>query len=286
MIRAVTALASQVADSPSTRRVAPGTSLGLLDELRALAGHAHLVAVLVRRELVVRYKRSSLGIFWTLLHPLLMMLIFFTVFSHAFRAEIPNYALYFLSQYLAWLFFSQAVTSTMNNVQWNGNIMRRVPVPRTIFALTTTLSGLVHLLVALALYFLIAIAQGYQFSPALAFLPVSLLILSVFTLGVALLGNAISIFFVDAREMVRAGLPALLFLTPVIYPRSIVPPQFEWILKVNPLIYILQIVRDPIYYGIVPARLTLVIAATLAVASLTIGWIVFRHLAPKFYPHL
>ena len=123
MIRAVTTIPSV------ERRVEPGMRLELLAELRDLARHAHLIAVLVRRDIVVRYKRSSLGIFWTLLHPLLMMVIFFAIFSHQFRGEIPNYALYFLSEYLGWLFFSQTVTTAMNNVAWSGNLMRRVPIP-------------------------------------------------------------------------------------------------------------------------------------------------------------
>lgn len=280
IIRAVTT------SPPVERRIKPEMRLELAAEIGDLARHAHLVAVLVRRDLVVRYKRSSLGVLWTLLHPLLMMGIFFLVFSHQFREEIPNYSLYFLSEYLGWLFFSQCLTAAMNNVTWNGNLMRRVPIPRTVFALSTTLSGLIHCVIALALYFVLAVVMGHDLTPGTLFLPVSLFIVTAFTLGAALLGSALSIFFADLREMVRAGLPALLFLTPVIYPRSIVPPQFEPVLKMNPLIYVLQILRDPLYYGSIPSPLTLTIAATLAAASLTIGWIAFRHLAPKFYPHL
>lgn len=263
-----------------------GRPLGTFDEIRDIRGHAGLLYELVHRDLTVRYKRSVLGFLWTMLHPLLLMLIFVVVFATMFRFQTQHYETYFLSAYIAWNFFSQTVVTSMLSVGWNGPLMKRVRVPPSIFTLSTMLSGLVNLGLSLIVLFAIMLVVGAPFSPALAFLPVSLAIVSVFTLGVSLGLTALSVFFADVGEMVQAGMPALMYLTPVIYPRSIVPERYQILIKCNPLVYIVEVVRDPIYYGILPSRDTLLIAVVLALASLVTGWMIFRRLATRFHAQL
>ena len=263
-----------------------GQPIGTFEELRDIRRHAGLLYELVHRDLTVRYKRSFLGFLWTMLHPLLLMLIFVVVFSRMFRFQTQHYETYFLSAYVAWNFFSQTVVTSMLSVSWNGPLMKRVRVPPSIFTLSTVISGLANLGLSLIVLFAIMLIVGVRFSPALAFLPVSLVIVSVFTFGVSLGLTALSVYFADVGEMVQAGMPALMYLTPIIYPRSIVPERFQMLIKCNPLVYIVEVVRDPIYYGIIPSRATLSIAVALALASLTAGWMIFRRLATRFHAHL
>jgi ABC-type polysaccharide/polyol phosphate export permease len=268
------------------RRSIAGRPLEPLEEIRDTRGHAALLFELIHRDLTVRYKRSFLGFLWTMLHPLVLMLIFVVVFSSVFRGQSKHYETYFLSAYVAWNFFSQTVVNGMAAVAWNGPLMKRVRVPPSIFTLSTILSGLVNLGLSLVVLFAIMLVVGAPLSRALWFLPVSLLILGIFTLGVSLGLTAVSVFFGDVREMVQAGLPALMYLTPIIYPISIIPDRYRLAIKLNPLVYIVQIVRDPIYNGIVPSPTTSLIAVVLAVGALAIGWMIFRHLAPRFHAHL
>jgi len=256
------------------------------DEARDIRAHAGLLFELVHRDLTVRYKRSVLGFFWTMLHPLLLMLIFTIVFSSLFRGRAPHYETYFLSAYVAWNFFAQTTVNAMASVAWNGPLMKRVRVPPSIFTLSIVVSGLVNVGLSLIMLFAIMLAVGAPLHAALWFLPISLLIVGIFTFGVSLALTAASIFFGDVREMVQAGMPALLYLTPVIYPISIVPDRYRWFPKLNPLTYIVEIVRDPIYYGIIPSRTTLLLAIVIASGALAIGWMIFRHLAPRFHAHL
>src|SRR5213075_851718 len=139
---------------------------------------------------------------------------------------------------------------------------------------------------SLVVLFSIMLAVGAPLHAALSFLPLSLLLLGIFTLGASLALTAVSIFFGDVREMVQAGMPALMYLTPIIYPISIVPQRFRWLIALNPLVYIVEIVRDPIYYGIIPSPKTLLIAVVVSFASLILGWMTFRHMAPRFHAHL
>ena len=268
------------------RRNVAGQPLRWTDEVRDIRAHAGLLFELVHRDLTVRYKRSVLGFFWTMLHPLLLMLIFTIVFSTMFFSRAPHYETYFLSAYVGWNFFAQTTVNAMMSVAWNGPLMKRVRVPPSIFTLSIVLSGLVNLGLSLVVLFSIMLAVGAPLYASLWFLPVSLLIVGVFTYGAALALTAVSIFFGDVREMVQAGMPALMYMTPIIYPISIVPDRFRWLVKLNPLVYIVEIVRDPIYYGIIPSRATLLLATILSLGSLAIGWMIFRYMAPRFHAQL
>lgn len=268
------------------RRTVAGQPLRARDEIRDIREHAALLYELVHRDLTIRYKRSFLGFLWTMLHPLLLMLIFVVVFAAVFQGRTPRYETYFLSAYIAWSFFSQTAINAMASVAWNGPLMKRVRVPLSLFTLANTVSGLLNLALSLVVLLAIMLAVGAPLHRALWFLPVSLLLVAIFTLGVSLALTAVSIFFGDVREMVQAAMPALMYLTPIIYPISIVPERFRWLIKLNPLVYIVEIVRDPIYYGILPSPMTLFVATVVSFGALAIGWMIFRHLAPRFHAHL
>jgi ABC-2 type transport system permease protein len=263
-----------------------GQPLALTAELREIGRQSSLLYELVHRDLTVRYKRSILGFLWTMLHPLLLMLIFLVVFSSMFNTRTPHYETYFLSAYVAWNFFAQTAVNAMAGVAWNGPLMKRVRVPLSMFTLSATVSGLVNLGLSLLMLLAIMAVTGAPLHGSLVFVPISLLLLGIFTFGVSLALTAISIFFGDVREMVQAALPALMYLTPIIYPIAIVPERFRWIIQLNPLVYMIEIVRAPIYYGILPSPATTLIATVVSLGSLAIGWMIFRHMAPRFHAHL
>lgn len=267
---------------PTIRRIAAGEPLRGRQELRELAGHANLLYELIHRDLTVRYKRSFFGFFWTMLHPLLLMLIFAAVFSRLFRAQTPHYETYFLSAYIAWNFFAQTTTNAMAGLAWNGPLMKRVRVPRSIFTLSAVASGLVNLVLSLVVLLAIMLAVRAPLHASLIALPACLAVVGIFTFGVSLALTAASVFFADIREMYQAGLPALLYLTPAIYPISIVPARYRWLVELNPLTILVELVREPIYYGRIPTARTFGLALLFSLAVLWLGWTIFRRLAPRF----
>jgi ABC-2 type transport system permease protein len=273
---------SSVPLTPVVRRAIAGQPLRARDEVRDLAAHTNLLYELVHRDLTVRYKRSFFGFFWTMLHPLLLMLIFTAVFSRLFKSQTPHYETYFLSAYVAWNFFAQTTTNAMIGISWNGPLMKRIRVPRSIFTLSATLSGLVNLALSLVMLLIIMLIVHTPLRPSLVVLPASLVILGTFTFGISLGLTAVSVFFADVREMYQAGLPALLYLTPAIYPISIVPERFRWLVQLNPMTFFVEIVRDPIYNGRIPPLRTFSLALAFAFAALIGGWMIFRRLAPYF----
>ncbi len=269
-----------------TRRYAAGKYTNFLDECREIIASGHLLWSLVHRDLTVRYKRSILGFFWTMVHPLMFTIILTIVFSNIFRFTIPHYEIYVLAGLLPWNFFAQTTVGSMAGLAWNGPLMKRVRVPRSIFALSTVLSGLVNLALSYVPLLAIMLVRGLPIRGAILFLPVAVLLFALFTYGISLLFSAIAVYFTDVREMYGVALMALMYLTPVIYPRNIIPARFAWLLELNPLTYFIEIVRAPIHSGALPPMRSLLIATIAAIVSAVLGWTVFRRLARGFYPHL
>jgi ABC-type polysaccharide/polyol phosphate export permease len=278
-------LAAERADRPIHRYFA-GQKTRFSEEWRDILRSGHLLYNLVHRDLTVRYKRSVVGALWTLLHPLLLVMILVIVFSHLFRFNVEHYEVYLLAGLLPWTFFAQTTVNAMAATAWNGSLMKRVRVPKSIFTLSTTISGLVNLAVSYIPLLLIMIVRGVPFRPSLLFLPVSFAILAVFTFGLSLALSTISIYFVDVREMYTVALTALLYLTPIIYPMTIIPAKWQPIIRANPLYYLIEIARIPFHAGIAPSMQLLGAGVAIALTSLLIGWMAFRRLSAGFYPHL
>ncbi|HEX2253055.1 MAG TPA: ABC transporter permease [Thermoanaerobaculia bacterium] len=244
--------------------------------MRNILRYRDLVAYLVARDLKVRYRRSSIGFAWTMLQPLLMMLVLSLVFSTIFRFNVENYAVYALAGILFWNFFSQSIVTSMNSLRANAALLTKLPVPKVVFPLSTVLAGLVNLLLALVPLFVILVVTGHPLRPALLFLPLAILIATTFTFGAGLLLSPLAVFFSDIIELVTVLLTLAMYLTPVFYPMEIIPEHLRWAVRFNPLRSVLEVFRDPIYYGKVPPLSHLAVAVAASLAVLVVGAVAFR----------
>ena len=237
-----------------------------------------LIAALVARELKVRYRRSAIGFLWTMLQPLLMMLVLQVVFSSIFTFRLPygNYVVYALAGILFWNFFSQSILASMNSLRGNSVLLKKLPIPKEVFPLATVLSGLVNLVFALIPLLLMLIVTGHPVTPALLFLPVAILLAGIFTLGAGLLLSPLAVFFSDVVELVGVLLSVLMYMTPIFYPMEILPEQYRWLVRFNPVRSILEVFRDPIYQGEIPPLSHLSVCVGIAAAALVLGAIAFR----------
>ena len=238
-----------------------------------------LVFALVARELKVRYRRSAIGFLWTMLQPLLMMLVLQVVFSSLFRVSLDfgNYPVYALSGLLFWNFFSQSIVASMNSLRGNAPLLRKLPVPKEVFPLATVISGVINLCLALVPLLLILLVTRHPLTPALLFLPVSILLAAMFTLGAGLLLSPLSVFFSDVIELIGVVLSILMYMTPVIYPMSILHgSKFLPLVRFNPVRSILEVFRDPIYQGEIPPLSHLTVCLGISLAALAIGTFAFR----------
>ncbi len=255
-----------------------------IEELREVFHYRNLILQLTRRDVMTRYKRSVLGIAWTMLNPLGMMVVLTIAFSHIFRFDTEfGYPAYVLSGLLAWNFFSQTTTAAMVNLVWGGGLLHRIYIPRTSFALAAIATGLVNLTLALIPLILINAITGVPIQATVLFLPIPMLLLAAFALGVGLLISTFAVYYPDVAEMYGIAMYGWMYLTPVIYPITILPENYRfWITHLNPMYYFLEIYRAPIYYGKLPTLDVLIPAILIAVFSLIVGWIVFTNKADEF----
>lgn len=244
--------------------------------MQHLLRYRDLVWYLVVRDLKVRYRRSYIGFLWTMLQPLLTMLVLAMVFSAIFRFEIDNYPVYALSGILFWNFFSQSIVSSMNSLKANAGLLRKLPVPKAVFPVASVLSGVVNLMLALVPLLLLLVVTGHPLRPSLAFLPVAVLLAMLFTLGAGLLLSPLAAFFSDVIELVNVLLTLTMYLTPIFYPKSIVPEPYVPFVRFNPIRSVLEVFRDPIYLGKIPPLSHLGVTVVITVLALAIGIFAFR----------
>jgi len=247
-----------------------------------LLHYRELIVQLISRSVKTRYKRSFLGVAWTMVNPLLTMGVLTLVFSGLFRFPAENYALYVLSGLLLWNFFAQSTTAAMGDLMWSGGLITRVYFPKSVFPVAAVGTGLFNLLLALVPYFIIALILGAEISIAILYLPIPMLILTIFTLGVAMALSSVVVFFADVLPMYEIVLTAWLYLTPIIYPIDLVPEPIQAILRFNPLLPIIQAFRAPLYEGRPPDLSTLAYAFAAALVVLVLGWWMFTRKSREF----
>jgi ABC-type polysaccharide/polyol phosphate export permease len=253
-----------------------------LEELKELLHYRGLLQLLILNNIKTRYKRSVLGVLWTLLSPLLIMTVLAIAFSTLFRFSLPNYPVYLLSGLILWNFFSQTTTTAMQAITWGGSLIRRIYLPRTIFSVSALGSELINLFLSLVPLLFIMLVMGHPFRPALIFLPLAVLITAMFALGTGLIISTLSIFFVDAAHIYQIILTAWFYLTPVIYPVDIIPSPYQDYLKFNPMVYLIELFRAPLYSGRFPDLDTLLLGFGWSLFSLLAGWWIFSRKADQF----
>ncbi|MFN3412751.1 MAG: ABC transporter permease, partial [Thermoanaerobaculum sp.] len=228
--------------------------------------------MLVNLSLTVRYKRSLLGIAWTLLNPLLHMLVLTVAFSTLFGDRLPRYPVYVLVGLMVFDFFRQTTTFAVNQLTWGSALLGRVYVPAAVFPLSAVGTSLVQFGITCIPLLLIMFLLKNPFAWSLLFVPLPVVLLAVLSLGFGLALAALALSFNDLVNMWDVLLRAWYFLTPIMYPESIIPPSGRWILEINPLHHLLICVRDPVYLGRLPEWHHVVIAAVWSLAVGLLGW--------------
>lgn len=259
-------------------------ALPAIEELRELIRYRDLLFQLIRRDVLTRYKRSVLGIGWTMLNPLGTMLILSIVFSQAF-GQGREYPAYILSGLIAWNFFSQTTHACMIHMVWGEGLLKRIYIPRTVFAISAIGVGVVNVLFSIVPILIVMLIGGITPSWTLLFLPVPILLLGMFALGVGLFMSALAVYFADVAEMYGILITAWMYLTPVIYPLEYLekyPLLGEWMPRLNPMYHLVTLFRQPIYYGVVPDLMTLLAAGAFALGTLIVGWLFFTSRADEF----
>ena len=226
-----------------------------------------LLEELVARDVKIKYRRSVLGVLWTLLNPLFMMIILSVVFS--------NFSLYILSGQVVFNFFSGATTDAMSAIFGNASLIKKVYVPKYLFVVSRVFSSFINLLASFTALLLVMIATRAELHWTVLLVPIPMLLLVVFSLGVGLVLSAITVKFRDIMHLYTVFTTALLYLTPVIYPMSILPSWLYKIVMLNPLTPMLMMFRNVMINNTLIDIPTLLITLVETIAMFLIGLYVF-----------
>jgi lipopolysaccharide transport system permease protein len=269
----------------------------LTAQLRELWSYRDLLYNLVTRDLKVRDKNSALGILWSLLNPLLMMLVFTFVFKVlAGSSRLPAYPAFLLSGILAWNLFSSSVLGATNSIVGNAHLINKVYFPRAVLPISVVLSNLVNFLLALPVYFLLATLLGRPPTLWVLLLPVVVVIQLAFTIGISFVLSTANVFYRDTQIFMEVVMLAWFFLTPIFYPISEVGRNGlqigslylssydvqRWLRIVNPMASIIASYRDILYWGAKPGLDFLFRTAVTALFFLVIGYLFFLRFSPVF----
>ena len=234
------------------------------------------------RDLKLRYERSVFGFAWTLLNPVAMLVVYTVFFSLIVRLGVPRYPIFLLSGLLAWNFIIRGMTGVSAVIWHNGYLINQVRFPHESLIISGMLSLLVDFVFELVVLILVLVVLGMSLSPAIGFLPVAVFILLIFGLGVSLFFAVWMSLYKDTEYIVGIAALAWLYMTPVFYPISLIPQKYLGIYKLNPMVHMLNLFREPIYSGRLPGLETLAISGLLAVGTLAIGWSLFKRYSPWF----
>mgnify|MGYP003609228454 FL=1 len=258
----------------------------MIEEIRKLGynfvKYYDLLIELVLRDIKVKYKRSVLGFAWSILNPLLMMIVMSIVFSTIFRSDIKNFPMYLITGQVIFSFFSEATNSAMMSIIGNGGLIKKVYIPKYIFPLSKVMFSFSNMIFSLVAVVIVAIATKLPITPAILLFPLPLIYVFVFSLGIGLLLASYAVFFRDLLHLYGIILLIWTYLTPIFYPITILPPNIRLLLKFNPLYVFISNFREIVLYGNVPSLFSNLLCIAYAILALIIGTLAFRRTKDKF----
>lgn len=228
-----------------------------LDHFRELYQHRALLQILVVRELKARYRGTVLGFLWSFVNPLVLVLIYALVFSVYLRMEMPNYPAFLLCGIFPWTWFSLGLGEATNSIINNGGLIKKVYLPSELFPLVYVSSNMVHYLLTLPIQLLVLVYFRMPPSGYLVFLPVIVFLQLIFMYGLALIFSSLAVQFRDVIHIVPNILMLTFFLTPILYPSTIIPERYDFLLALNPVAHLIQSYQDILYYGRPPSLLSM-----------------------------
>lgn len=259
----------------------------MVSQAAELVRYRSLVSNLVAKDLKVRYKNSVLGFLWSLLNPLLMMLVFTFVFTKLLGESIPDFPVFVLIGLLSWNWTAASVAGGTTALIDNAPLISKVYFPRMLLPVTVVLSNMANYVLALPIVFLFMGMYGLPFTPWLLYLPVIIVVQATFLIGLALILSSLYVYFRDTTVLVEVGLTAWFFMTPIFYRVEDVAPDLKWLMYwLNPMASIVAELHTILYFGSVPDPLFMARTFASALALFVIGYVMFTRVSRHLGEHL
>lgn len=255
--------------------------------LNVFVKYRDLINQLVMRDIKTKYRRSILGLLWTVLNPLLMMTVLSIVFSYFFSryGEIENFPVYLLCGQLIFNFFNESTSIAMGSIVHSGELIKKVYVPKYLFPISKVMSSGVNLLASMIALVIVMLVTRARVTPTILLAVFPLLYVLLFSTGVSLFLAAAAVSFRDLMHLYTVITTAWMYLTPVIYPMAILEGAPAWvkvIVNVNPLTGFIKIFRCVVLDGVTAPTILHVQSLFWCVVALIIGSTVFKKSQDSF----
>ena len=252
------------------------------EKIGAFQRFTPLLRELVVRDIKVRYRHSVLGLVWTVLNPLLMMVVITIVFSTLFKQNIPNFPIYYLSGSLLFSFNSESTTTALNSMIANSSLIKKVYIPKYLFPFSNILSGLVNLGFSLIAMFIVMVITKAPFHITLLLIPIPIFYTFLFATGLGILLSALTVYFRDIAHFYSVFILAWTYFTPVFYPVEILGERAMMLMRLNPMYHYITFMRELVLNGNFPSMKENLLCMVMGLFMVALGLLVFYKKQDKF----
>lgn len=253
-----------------------------MELFKNLYNYRELLKSNVKKEIRGKYKGSFLGVLWSFVNPLLQVAVYAIVFPYIMRVKTPNYLQYLIIGIIPWTFFTTAINQGMVTVRTNAGIIKKVYFPREILPISVVVSGLVNFFISCIIIVIFCLIGGIGISWHIVLLPVIAIFQFILTLGLALGLSAINIYIKDTEYIIQFLLNMIFYATPILYPASLIPNKYQFILFLNPFTEMINSYRDIFLYHQLPSLSGMLYLCCISIILFVIGLAIFRKLEKGF----
>lgn len=253
-----------------------------------LYNYRELLKTSIKKDIGGKYKNSFLGVLWSFINPLLQILVYALIFPLVMKngGSYKDYTVFMVCGLIPWAYFTTVINRASFIMIENGNILKKVYFPRSILPLSLVTSETINFLVSCIIILAFIVIKGFGISKFILFFPLVLLIQYVLLLGIALIFSAVTVYMRDIQHFIGVVLQLLFYATPIVYSIDTIPEGFRWILKWNPMTYIIEGYRAIFYNQTMPDLKALGILGVISIVILIVGYLLFNKLQKRFAEEL
>ena len=244
--------------------------------------YRHLTIKLAISDFKIRYKNSVLGFLWSLIEPLLMLAVSYIVFSYFMKMNVEYYQLFLLAGIISWNMLARGTSMGLNCILGKSSLVSKIYFPREVLVVSSCITALLMTLLEFIVFGIFMIIFRVIPTMTIIYFPIILFIQFILVLGVSFGLASLNVYYRDIQYIWAVVLQAGFFATPILYPISIIPEKYVWIIKLNPMTHVIDIMRGSVIYSVVPVFRDMIFLIVSSLAILIVGYVIFLKLEPRF----
>lgn len=258
----------------------------IMNVFKNLYDYRELLKTSVKKEVRSKYKNSFLGVLWSFLNPLLQIIVYAIIFSLILKNKQDNYAIFLCAGLIPWTYFSISINKSAFTIIENGNIIKKVYFPREIIPISVVTAETINFLISTLIILGFVIFGGIGISKYILYYPLVLIAQYLVILAISFIISSICVYFRDLQHFIGIILQLLFYATPIVYSQNSIPPEYQWILKYNPMTYIVNAYRNIFYYKTAIDLKSIILLIIIAIGGCVCGYWIFSKLQKGFAEQL